>query len=69
VPDEALIGSPLKRQRPSIDRAFSAEKFSATQNLSAALESAVSGSSGSTPNQAPTQPTQPTPKIEEEEEL
>lgn len=66
MPDEALIGSPLKRQRPSIDRAFSAEKFSATQNLSAALESAVSGSSGSTPNQAPTQPT---PKIEEEEEL
>jgi hypothetical protein len=66
LPDDALIGSPLKKQRPSMDQAFSAEKFSKTQNLSAALESAVSGSSGSTPNQTTTEPKL---KIEEEEEL
>lgn len=66
LPDEALIGSPLKKQRPSMDQSFSAEKFSQTQNLSAALESAVSGSSGSTPNQTTTEAKL---KIEEEEEL
>jgi hypothetical protein len=49
-----------------MDQAFSAEKFSKTQNLSAALESAVSGSSGSTPNQTTTETKL---KIEEEEEL
>ncbi|KAH7019379.1 hypothetical protein EDB80DRAFT_198526 [Ilyonectria destructans] len=44
VPDAALVGSPLKKQRPSMD--YSAMgNFSATQNLSAALDSVVSGDS------------------------
>lgn len=44
MPDAALVGSPLKKQRPSMD--YSAMgNFSATQNLSAALDSVVSGDS------------------------
>lgn len=66
VPDEALIGSPLKRQRPSMDQSFATEKFSATQGLTAALESAISGSSSSTPNPAIVETKA---KIDEEEEL
>ncbi|KFH40959.1 hypothetical protein ACRE_083330 [Hapsidospora chrysogenum ATCC 11550] len=66
LPDEALIGSPLKRQRPSIDQSASADKYSATQSMSAALGSVISGgpASADKPSLVETEP-----KIQEEEEL
>lgn len=64
VPPEALVGSPLKKARPSIDQTNSSEKYSATQSLSAALGSVMGGSPGATP--APLQPS--SAKVEEEEE-
>lgn len=62
VPDEALFGSPMKKQRPSMDQSAANDKYSATQNMSAALDSVISG-----PEKLGT--TEVKPKIEEEEEL
>lgn len=64
ISDEALVGSPLKRQRPSVDQGPSNDKYSATQSMSAALDSVISGGprSPEKPN-----PMDPKPKIEEEE--
>ncbi|KAI5464748.1 hypothetical protein BGZ63DRAFT_401664 [Mariannaea sp. PMI_226] len=62
VPDSSLIGSPLKRQRPSMDHSTG---FSAAQNLSAALGSVISGSASPATEPA-TESLQP--KVTEEEE-
>ncbi|KAK5995085.1 hypothetical protein PT974_03478 [Cladobotryum mycophilum] len=63
---DAMVGSPLKKARPSVDQTNNGERYSNTQSLSAALSSIVSGvAETSTP--APT--TAPPLKVEEEEEL
>jgi hypothetical protein len=78
VPPEALVGSPLKKARPSIDQGTSSEKFAATQSLSAALGSVVGGGVSSTTGTSSTPATGNAPaattnnstvKVEEEEEL
>lgn len=61
---EALVGSPLKKARPSIDQTNAGDRYSATQSLSAALGSIVSGTPEPPKIEATT-----TPKVEEEEEL
>ncbi|KAK7414485.1 hypothetical protein QQX98_006671 [Neonectria punicea] len=71
VPDSALVGSPLKKQRPSISGPSNySANFSATQNLSAALDSAVSGSPvpAVIPEAKPVGET-PKPIVHDEEEL
>jgi len=67
VPEEALVGSPLKKQRPSMDQSANPERYAATQSMSAALDSVLS----STPPTTATPPntSDKKPKIEEEEEL
>jgi hypothetical protein len=67
APPEGLLGSPLKKARPSIDQTNAGDRFSAAQSLSAALDSTVSG----TPRPSPQQGESPAPmkKTEEEEEL
>ncbi|KAG5945307.1 hypothetical protein E4U53_006733 [Claviceps sorghi] len=68
-PEEALIGSPMKKARPSIDVGNAAEKLNAAQSLSAALDAAVSGPAVASSSTSTTAPTPP-PKIHEiEEEL
>lgn len=67
VPPEALVGSPLKKARPSVDITNTGEKFGTTQSLSAALDAAVSGTSA--PTTTSTTTTAPPPKVDEEEEL
>ena len=66
MPPEALVGSPLKKPRPSMDQSVSNEKYTATQSLSAALDAVVSGAQSSG---AGTSTTQVKAKVEEEEEL
>ncbi|GJN71947.1 beta-lactamase-type transpeptidase fold domain-containing protein [Purpureocillium lilacinum] len=74
VPPEAIVGSPLKKARPSIDQSSAVDKTS-TQSLSAALNTAVSGAStGSTSSTpAPAGVVKAAPlgktKVDEEEEL
>ena len=70
VPAEAVVGSPLKKQRPSMDAGTVLDSASVTQSLTAALDSAISG--GSAPS--PTPPVQSPhlkleAKMEEDEEL
>ncbi|KAH8176870.1 Beta-lactamase-type transpeptidase fold domain containing protein [Sarocladium implicatum] len=70
VPPEALVGSPLKKARPSIDQGASNDKLSATQSLTAALGSIVG--SGPAPGSATTSAppaSESKPKVEDEEEL
>ncbi|CEJ91003.1 Putative Beta-lactamase-type transpeptidase fold domain containing protein [[Torrubiella] hemipterigena] len=62
TPAEAAVGSPLKRARPSVDLGNPMNKFSATQSLSAALGSAMSGSTNASSLGTSI-------KMEEEEEL
>ncbi|KFA68198.1 hypothetical protein S40285_01612 [Stachybotrys chlorohalonatus IBT 40285] len=59
-----IVGSPLKKARPSVDFTNSPDKFSATQSLSAALSSAVAG-----PSEAGAAAPKRDMKVEEEEEL
>ncbi|QPG94508.1 hypothetical protein C2857_006255 [Epichloe festucae Fl1] len=63
---EALIGSPLKKARPSIDITNAAEKYGTTQSLSAALDAAVSDPAASSSTSATA--AAPPSKVEEEEE-
>ncbi|XP_044719123.1 Beta-lactamase-type transpeptidase fold domain containing protein [Hirsutella rhossiliensis] len=42
---EALVGSPLKKARPSVAQSSAGDQSSASQSLSAALDAALSGSS------------------------
>ncbi|KAJ4152705.1 hypothetical protein NW754_004503 [Fusarium falciforme] len=66
TPSESILQSPLKKYRPSVDHTADGINLSATQNLSAALDSVVGGGSGSgTPSTAEVHK----PKAEEEEEL
>ncbi|PTB69098.1 hypothetical protein BBK36DRAFT_1112975 [Trichoderma citrinoviride] len=64
----AMVGSPLKKARPSAEPSNIGEKFSATHSLSAALGSAVSSKPGS-PDKEVAAAAKPETKIEEEEEL
>lgn len=67
VPDASLIGSPLKKQRPSMDHSAN---LPATQNLSAALDAVISGSgsgSASPATKPATETLRPHPHEEEEE--
>ncbi|CAG9999115.1 unnamed protein product [Clonostachys byssicola] len=68
LPPPGLVGSPLKKQRPSIDHTSLGDRFSATQSMSSALESVISGVSGPAPSSLSTTP-EVKPKVEEEEEL
>ncbi|KJK83831.1 hypothetical protein H634G_00194 [Metarhizium anisopliae BRIP 53293] len=68
VPVEALIGSPLKKARPSVDVTNTGEKLSTTQSLSAALDAAVSVTSAPATTSTTTT-TAPPSKVDEEEEL
>ncbi|EFY90441.1 hypothetical protein J3458_000706 [Metarhizium acridum] len=67
VPADALIGSPLKKARPSTDVTNTGEKLGTTQSLSAALDAAVSVTSA--PATTSTTTTAPPSKVVEEEEL
>ncbi|KJZ73203.1 hypothetical protein HIM_07400 [Hirsutella minnesotensis 3608] len=60
VPPEALVGSPLKKARPSIDQSSVGDKFLASQSLSAALDAAVSGKTAAVSGSATT-------RVDEEE--
>ncbi|POR32883.1 Uncharacterized protein TPAR_06919 [Tolypocladium paradoxum] len=66
VPAEALVGSPLKKARPSIDQTNAADKQTTTQSLTAALGAVVSGNTAAAAN---TVSAAATIKVEEEEEL
>ncbi|KAF5130176.1 hypothetical protein E5D57_006513 [Metarhizium anisopliae] len=68
VPVDALIGSPLKKARPSVDVTNTGEKLSTTQSLSAALDAAVSVTSAPATTSTTTTTTPPS-KVDEEEEL
>ncbi|KAH0601513.1 hypothetical protein MHUMG1_00389 [Metarhizium humberi] len=68
VPVDALIGSPLKKARPSVDVTNTGEKLSTTQSLSAALDAAVSVTSAPATTSTTTT-TAPPSKVDEEEEL
>ncbi|KYK55154.1 Beta-lactamase-type transpeptidase fold domain containing protein [Drechmeria coniospora] len=63
IPPESIVGSPLKKARPSVDLSSALEKHSAIQSLTAALDDAVT--------KAPLPPADsgPIPKKSEEEEL
>lgn len=67
APPEGLLGSPLKKARPSIDQTNAGDRFSAAQSLSAALDSTVSGAPSTSPQQG--EAATPMKKTEEEEEL
>jgi hypothetical protein len=67
VPADALVGSPLKKARPSVDITNTGEKFGTTQSLSAALDAAISGTSA--PATTSSTMTAPPSKVDEEEEL
>ena len=71
MPPEALVGSPLKKARSSIDQGAPNDKISATQSLTAALGSIVgSGPAPSSANAVASPPINDSkPKVEEEEEL
>ncbi|KAF7544155.1 hypothetical protein G7046_g9843 [Stylonectria norvegica] len=56
VPPEALVGSPLKKQRPSMDFTATAEAYAATQSLSAALDAFTSSGTASANTTAPAAP-------------
>ncbi|KAL6696502.1 hypothetical protein J3F84DRAFT_299151 [Trichoderma pleuroticola] len=62
----AMVGSPLKKARPSVDQGNTGERFSATQSLSAALGTAVSTKAES-PTKEGASTSTPEIKIEEEE--
>ena len=66
VPPEALVGSPLKKARPSIDQLSAADKQTTTQSLTAALGAVVSGNTVAAPS---TVGAAATIKVEDEEEL
>ncbi|KAF4122683.1 hypothetical protein GMORB2_6990 [Geosmithia morbida] len=66
APDVALVGSPLKKHRPSVD--FSASenpnKFSSTQTMTAALDSVLSGG----PAPAPANTASPSAQSEQQQQ-
>ncbi|KAH0492837.1 hypothetical protein TgHK011_007767 [Trichoderma gracile] len=64
----AMVGSPLKKARPSGEQSNIGDRFSAAHGLSAALGSAVSSKPGS-PDKEVAAATKPESKVEEEEEL
>ncbi|UKZ76462.1 hypothetical protein TrVFT333_004166 [Trichoderma virens FT-333] len=64
----AMVGSPLKKARPSVDQTNIGDRFSATQSLSAALGTAVSNKAES-PTKEGAATSTPEIRIEEEEEL
>ena len=77
VPPEAIVGSPLKKARPSIDQTNAGEKSAATQSLSAALGAALTSTSAPVPPAAAaaaaaagpsTTAPVPPPKVQEEDE-
>lgn len=61
-----IVGSPLKKARPSMHQSVSGDKLTSAQSLSAALGAAVGEASTSAP--AATSAPAP-PKMDEEEEL
>jgi hypothetical protein len=64
----AMVGSPLKKARPSVDQTNIGDRFSTTQSLSAALGTAVTTGAESPSKEAVATAT-PEIKIDEEEEL
>lgn len=68
---EAMVGSPLKKQRPSMDHSAAGVNISTTQSLSAALDSAISsGSAIASGSGSEVKPAAEAPKAKiEEEEL
>lgn len=62
--DEGVVGSPLKKPRQNMDQSSAGDKLTATQNLTAALDSVISGNSGPVPSPPKVEEK---PKIEEEE--
>ncbi|KAG5925691.1 hypothetical protein E4U42_004045 [Claviceps africana] len=67
--EEALIGSPMKKARPSVDIGNAAEKTNTAQSLSAALDAAVSDTAVASSSTSATAPTPPSKIQEVEEEL
>lgn len=63
-----MVGSPLKKARPSVDQTNIGDRFSTTQSLSAALGTAVTTGAESPSKEAVATAT-PEIKIDEEEEL
>jgi hypothetical protein len=61
-----MVGSPLKKARPSVDQGNDGDRFSATQSLSAALGTAVSTKAES-PTKEGASTSTPEIRIEEEE--
>ncbi|GFP54732.1 hypothetical protein TASIC1_0004035600 [Trichoderma asperellum] len=64
----AMVGSPLKKARPSVDQTNTGDRFSTTQSLSSALGTITSSGAESPTKEAPAL-AKPEIKIEEEEEL
>lgn len=62
----AMVGSPLKKARPSVDQTNIGDRFSATQSLSATLGTAVSNNAES-PGKEAAAVTKPEIRIDEEE--
>jgi hypothetical protein len=64
----AMVGSPLKKARPSVDQTNAGDRFSTTQSLSSALGTVTSSGTESPTKESPAL-VKPEIKIEEEEEL
>lgn len=64
-----MVGSPLKKVRPSVDQTDIGDRFSTTQSLSSALGTVTSSGAESPTKEAPAALVKPEIKIEEEEEL
>ncbi|KAM0480952.1 hypothetical protein ACHAPX_003843 [Trichoderma viride] len=64
----AMVGSPLKKARPSVDQTNTGDRFSTTQSLSSALGT-VTSSDAESPTKESSALVKPEIKIEEEEEL
>ncbi|KHO01694.1 uncharacterized protein MAM_00695 [Metarhizium album ARSEF 1941] len=67
LPADALVGSPLKKARPSVDVTNTGEKLGSTQSLSEALDAVVSTTAA--PAETATTSTASPSKVDEEEEL
>jgi hypothetical protein len=63
-----MVGSPLKKARPSVDQTNTGDRFSTTQSLSSALGT-VTSSDAESPTKESSALVKPEIKIEEEEEL
>ncbi|KAJ6787033.1 hypothetical protein PWT90_05672 [Aphanocladium album] len=66
ISPDAIVGSPMKKARASVDQGTGGDKYSSTQSLSAALGSVMSTSA---PSAITTESTQKPTTTEEEEEL